>query len=374
MGDMTAKASVMTGFGGRFVTKEYPIPKPAPKTLVLKVELSGICGTDVHVYHGRMPGIPSPPMILGHEVVGTIAALGEGIKKDLLENPVQVGDRICPIGAMGCNECYYCAVLHSPNRCPQEETYGFYPNPDKEPYLSGGYAEYLYIRRPNPPFIKTSISPEAAVLLDSLATGIHAAQRARVQNGDTVVVQGTGIIGLCTLISAKLAGANKVIVVGGPKDRMEYARLFGADVTLDITEVTDAKERIRMVKDHTVGAYGADIVFGCTGSPGSINEGLAITRNSGTYCEVGNFCDTGAVEINMGLEIVQRNLTIHGIFAQTVEHFYRGLRVLEAGAFPYERLVTHKVPLRRIEEVIKNNSYFLDGRATLKVVVDPSLS
>lgn len=368
-----ARACVLEKPKGKFEIKEYPIPDPAPGTMVLKVELTGICGTDIHVYHGRMPGVQYP-LIMGHEVVGTIAALGDGIKTDLLGNPVKVGDRVCPIGAMGCNECYYCTVLYSPNRCPNEETFGFYPDPDKAPHLLGGYSEYLYICRPNPPFIKTDASPEVGVLLDSLATGLHAVQRARVQNGDTVVVQGTGIIGLGALISAKLAGATKTIVVGGPKERMGYAKLFGADVIIDITEVTDAKERIKMVQNYTTGQYGADIVFGCTGITSSINEGLAYTRNSGTYCEVGNFCDTGTVTINMGLEIVQRNINVLGIFAQTVEHFCRTRKVLEKGLFPYEKLVTHKVPLKRIEEVITNKTFYLDGKVTLKIAIDPTLS
>ena len=371
--DRTAAACVLDRVEGKFEIKRYPIPEPAPGTLLLKVELSGICGTDIHVYHGKMPGV-SYPIILGHEVVGTIAALGEGVERDLLGNPVKVGDRICPIGAMGCNECYVCTVNHSPNRCPKEETFGFYPDPDKEPYLSGGFAEYLYIRRPNPPFIKTEASPEVGVLLDTLATGIHAVQRAGVQNGDIVMVQGAGIMGLVTLISAKLAGATKVIVVGGTKERLDYARLFGADVVIDKAEIPDVEERIATVRKHTVLGLGADVVFGCTGTPTSISEGLACTRNSGTYCEVGNFCDTGTCEINMGLEIVQKNINVMGIFAQTVEHFYRGLNVLEKGEFPYEKLVTHKVPLSRVEEIIKGKPRYLDGKAVLKIVIDPSLS
>ena len=373
MSAKTAKASVLEKEGGNFVVKEYPVPEPAAQTMVVKVELNGVCGTDIHIYNGRMPGIPSLPMILGHEVVGTIEALGDGIETDLLGNPVKVGDRVCPIGAMGCNECYMCTVHHSPNRCPYEETFGFYPEPDKKPYLSGGYAQYVYIRRPKPPFIKTEVAPESGVLLDSLATGIHAVQRAGVKNGDTVVVQGTGVIGLLTTASAKLSGANKVIVVGGPEERMAYAGLFGADDMIDITEVTDAKERIKMVKDLTPRGYGADIVLGCTGVISSISEGLACTRNSGTYCEIGNFCDTGTVEINIGVEIVQRNLNVLGIFAQTIEHFYRGLRVLEEGRFPFEKLVTHKVGLHRIEEVIKNKGFFFDDKVAVKIAIDPWL-
>lgn len=368
----TARAAVLNKIKGEFIIKEYPIPDPAPGTLVLKVELSGICGTDIHIYHGKMPGVQYP-LILGHEIVGTVAALGEGIKTDLLGNSVRIGDRICPIGAMGCGQCYFCTVLNSPNRCPYEETPGFYPNPDKEPYLSGGYAEYVYIHRPHPPFVKTEIEPESAVLLDTLATGIHAVQRARVQHGHSVVVQGCGIIGMVTLVSAKLAGATKLIVVGSPKERLDLARLFGADVVIDIAEVTDVNERIKMVKDHTVGKYGADIVFGCTGTPLSVNEGLAYARNSGTYCEVGNFCDTGPVEINMGLEIVQKNLNVIGLFAQTVEHFVRGMAILENSKFPFEKLVTHKVPLGRVKEVITNKGFFLDGKASLKIAIDPKL-
>ncbi len=375
MEKQTARTAILDKIGGDFIIKEYPIPKPAPMTMVLKVESCGICGTDIHIYHGRMPlkRVPPYPIILGHEVAGTIVALGEGLTHDLSGNPVKIGDRVCPIGAMGCNECYYCTVLHSPNRCPNSQCFGFYNKPDEEPYLSGGFAEYLYIHRPNPPFIKTTLDADTGMLLDTFATGLHAVQRARIQNGDVAVVQGAGVIGLVTTASAKLAGATKVIVVDFFKERLEMAKHFGADVVIDLSTIDNAADRIKAVAEHTVGKYGADFVFGCTGTPKSINEGLAYARKSGTYCEVGNFCDTGKFELNIGLEVVQRNINILGIFAQTVEHFYRGLMMLEEKRFPYEELVTHRIPLERIKEVITNTNRHLDGMMSIKVAIHPEL-
>jgi L-iditol 2-dehydrogenase len=211
------------------------------------------------------------------------------------------------------------------------------------------------------------------VLLDTFATGLHAVQRARVQNGDTVVVQGTGAVGLSALAAAKLAGATKAIAIGAHPEKVAYASLFGADVTIDITETTDPAERLAIVKKETPGGYGADVVFGCTATPTSISEGLALTRKSGTYCEVGNFCDTGPTSLNVGLEVVQKDISFLGIFAQTIEHFARGMVVLEKMAFPYDRLVTHRVPLEQVGEIVKGRTFTREGRAMLKVVADPWL-
>jgi L-iditol 2-dehydrogenase len=129
---------VLNGIHGDFVVKEYEIPDPEPGTLLLKVELSGICGTDEHIYHGRMLAAERFPLVLGHEVVGTIAALGPGLDRDLFGRAVKEGDRVCPIGAMSCNECYYCTVLHAPSRCPNKQTFGFYREPDAGSGLLGG--------------------------------------------------------------------------------------------------------------------------------------------------------------------------------------------------------------------------------------------
>ena len=145
--------------------------------------------------------------------------------------------------------------------------YGFQWNPDEAPHFRGGFADYMYLVHPNTCFIKTDASPEVAVLTEPFTIGVHAAMRGEIKLGDTVVVQGSGAIGLVTLACAKLSGAARVIMVGGPAGRLELAKRLGADVTIDIEKVPSVEERTELVKAETPRKEGADVVFECAGFP-----------------------------------------------------------------------------------------------------------
>ncbi|GAI79904.1 unnamed protein product, partial [marine sediment metagenome] len=258
---------------GKFELKEYRVPDPAPGTILLKQELTGICGTDIHMYHGRLPGI-TYPICLGHEFVGTIAALGKGVTTDYLGKLVKEGDRVIVTPGVGCGKCYWCLIAKTPTTCEEAFGYGFFSDGDTHYHFTGGFAKYMYCHHPGTAFFKTELPPEVAVLMEPVTVGMHAVIRSNIKLGDTAVIQGSGAVGLSTQVLAKLAGAAKVIHVGGPTDyRIKMAKEFGADITINVSEIKAPEERIQIVKDNTIKGMGADVVFECTGVPAAVPEG-----------------------------------------------------------------------------------------------------
>ena len=346
----TGRAVVMTG--KRFEIRQYPVAEAEPGTLLLRQELAGICGTDLHNWeYQRLDG----EIVLGHENVGCIDRLGEGVEADYLGRPVQEGDR----------------VVFAPGT--SKGAYGFLPA-EEAPYLRGGFGEYIYLWNPETIFLKTQLPPEVAVLNEPLAVGIHGVSRAQIQLGDAVVVQGTGAIGLLTLVAARAAGAGRLIAVGGPAGRLELARRLGADLTIDIAEVPDAQERQRLVAEHTLA--GADIVFECAGFLAAIPEGLAYLKQGGTYVEMGHFVDTGTFECNPNQMLLRKNLRLEAVWAFRTEDFVRALAVLERGDFPFADLVSHTLPLERVAEGFDalHAGYRLDGGDAVKIAVRGGLA
>lgn len=370
MKSKTGLIAVLDTPDGQFEIKNYPLPEPAPGTILLKQELSGVCGTDLHMYHGRLPGIQYP-IVLGHEFVGHIAALGEGVEKDFLGNEVKEGDLVAVNPGVSCGKCFFCSVSKTSNTCPNGFCYGFFSDGDKYCHFTGGFGEYIYLHKPGTAFFKTDLPAETAVLIEPFTVALNCISRSNIKHGDTVVVQGTGTIGLLMQAAAHLTGAAKVINVGGPKERFELAKEFGADVTISIDEVPDPEERLKMIRAETTGGYGADVVIECAGNPHAFQEGLNMVRRSGTFVEAGNFTDTGSIDINPFRQICNKNINLHGSWGAETEHFVRGLSILKKGEFPYAKLVTHKIPLRRLNEIIElpEKGYVLDGKIAMKVAV-----
>ena len=165
---MARTGRAVVAHGQDFDVREYPVPDPAPNTVLLRQELAGICGTDLHNWQNGF----DREVLLGHENVGVIDAIGEGVKTDYVGNPIREGDR----------------VILAPGT--SYGAYGFQWNPDEAPHFRGGFADYIYLSYPNTCFIKTNASPEAAVMTEPFTVGVHAVMRGQVQIGDTVVVQG----------------------------------------------------------------------------------------------------------------------------------------------------------------------------------------
>jgi len=141
----TARANLLEKPNGRFVIREFPVPDPAPGTIVAKIELCGICGTDVHTWRAPAEAVfgLTYPISLGHEISATIAAIGKGVSADSLGKPIAEGDRISLIPAIHCRKCYFCTIAKTPEKCVAWKTYGTWGSADEEPHFSGGYGDYI---------------------------------------------------------------------------------------------------------------------------------------------------------------------------------------------------------------------------------------
>lgn len=347
-----AQAAIFRGTEQGFDIEQYEVPEPGPGQALLKVELTGICGTDAHIYDVGN----ASPMALGHEISGRIVALGEGVDRDITGRPIAEGDLIVPHpGATGGAYGFRNDALSGP------------------PYFTGGFGQYLSLCYPGSNLFRMDVEPHIAVLLEPLSVALHAVDRANIRMGDTVVVQGTGAIGLFAIFLARRAGAINVIAVGGPAGRLEVAAALGADVLIDIAEHPDGEERTARVLEQTDGGLGADVVIECAGVKSAVAEGLDYTRRSGTFCEVGHFIDTGEITINPNRHLVLKDINLVAPYGSNVEHFRRARAVLEKDGAILEKVVSHRIPLTRLDEAIGAllGRYHLDGRDAVKIAVDP---
>jgi L-iditol 2-dehydrogenase len=369
-----AKAAILQKVGGPFEICSYEIPEPGNDTFVIKVESAGICGTDAHIYHGRLPGIEFP-LLLGHEITGVIHALGSGVKCDYLNQEVKIGDRVILMPNVSCGICHTCAVLKMPGRCAKKKpSYGFKSPASTEPHLSGGYAEYMHVFNAGTVFFKTDLKPKVSVLLEPLTIALHAVNRGQIKVGHSVVVQGTGAIGLMAIMCAKLAGASPIVAIGGPEERLNLAKRFGADYIIDISVASTFEDRLALVQKYVDSNIGASVVLECAGVPSAFLEGISFTGDSGILCEVGHFTDNGTVDFNPYFHLLKRNITLHGVFgAGGVETWCRSLAILHRPNFPFDEVVSHEISLGEIEKAIQSmsGSYKLDGKDAIKVVINP---
>ena len=200
---------------------------------------------------------------------------------------------------------------------------------------------------------------------------MHAALRGNILIGDTVVVQGSGAIGLLTLIGAKLRGAGTLIVVGGPPERLQSGAPLRCGHHHRHAEVTSVEERIELVNSHTPRGEGADVVLECAGFLPATPEGLQYVRRSGTFVEVGHFVDMGSLDFNINQLLMRKNLTLEAVWGTRYEHFVRAMPILEKQEFPFADMVSHVLPLDQVRSGFDalNGTYQLGGETVVKIAV-----
>lgn len=375
---MTARACLLEKPQGNFVIQDFPIPMPAPGAILMKIELCGVCGTDVHTWKASAEDIGLEyPISLGHEIVGTVAALGDGVTTDYIGNKLAIGDRISVIPAIHCHKCYFCTIAKTPEKCIDWKTYGTWPNADREPHFTGGYADYLYIHDSNSVILKVDTSPERCVFLEPMAVVVHGLLHAGIKPGDTVAVQGVGPIGLLTIAAAKLCGASMIIATGRKnKSRLELAKKMGADYVLCASEMQSESDRVDFIMKHSINKVGADVVFNTVGNPKAFLEAIHYTRNSGVFVELGNFVDNGTVAFNPCKDLLERGIKIIGSFDNEAEHFVRALPLISDKRIPLEELITHRISLNEVQDVLEaiySADGIYNGKGIVKAVMDPSL-
>lgn len=360
------KASVLESFKAPLQLREYPLPSALdPGSALVRTEMAGICGTDVHLWKGELP--IALPVILGHETVGIVEKLGDGLTHDWSGQPLQIGDRVTWTSTASCGKCYYCAEKKQPTRCPQRRAYGIGYRSDQPPHFLGGYAEFHYLRPGANIFrIPPDLATESVIGAGcALITAIHGVERTGIEWQDNVVVQGAGPVGIAALAVAKSAGASRVIVIGGPAHRLEMARRFGADETIDLTAFNSPEARIQRVRELTRG-YGADVVLECVGIPTSVPEGMEMCRDGGKYLVLGHYCNAGAVSFNPHV-ITRKQLQVFGSWSSEPRHMRAAIDFLRANRerFPFAEMVTHRFGLAHADEALATTARWESAKSVI---------
>ncbi|MFG2889743.1 zinc-binding dehydrogenase [Streptomyces sp. NPDC048248] len=348
MSERTGRAVVLEEFGKPLRLRTFGLPQAPDGGMVVACGYGGICGTDLHLRQGHLD-IPVP-LVLGHEGLGVIDELGPGAHRDATGAPVAEGDTVMWASSIACGVCPPCRLHREPTLCENRRTYGVNRSLADGPELSGSWADHIVLQ-PGTTVVKVAdgTDPLAAMSLACAGpTVAHAlSERRPVRLGEVVVVQGSGPVGLAAAAFAQLAGAAKVIVVGGPAGRLAQAAAAGiGDVHLDIAGADDPEQVLREVRAAT-GGGGADLVIECAGVPAAVGQGLTLARRGGTYLVIGQYTDAGDTLVNPH-QIVHRQLDVIGSWAFTGAHLVEYVRLLPAltARFDLASLVT-PFPLAR---------------------------
>ena len=363
---MKSKAAVITAYNKPYEIREFPIPEVEPGGILVRVEMAGICGTDVHQWHGNIGLKPPFPIMPGHEAVGRIVKLGDGGKTDCTGEPVNIGDRIM-WPHVSCGKCYSCAINNQPTLCERRVSYGF-SSSGAYPYLSGGFAEYEYVI-PDADIIKipSGLSNEEVIgVCCAFRTAVAAFERLGALGiQSSVVIQGCGPVGLyATLLSAE-GGASKTIVVGAPDLRLDLAKKWGADDVINIEEIPDAEKRKAKILKLT-GGRGPDVVVEASGVPAAFREGMDIVRRGGRYLIIGQ-SSMAEQAIIPGL-IMLKHLEIIGNTSATIRHYHQAIQFIKnkRRRYSFADIVTNKYRLDQINEAVKA---MMTGREIKPVIV-----
>ena len=303
---------------------DIPEPSPGPGQLKIKVSLAGICGTDLKEYAKGPVMIPPDkvPLTMGHEFVGTVAAVGEGVKD------FKVGDRVSGVGYWYCGDCYCCKQGFY-NICVNQGFTGL--------LTEGCLAEYFVIPAYACYRLPDSVSDEAGTMVEPMAVGLHAVGQGKVQAGDTVAILGDGTIGLCVLMAAKVAGAGEIYLVSKHEGRGNIARKLGSTEVIRLDEGSPAKR----LQELTNGP-GADVAFECVGNPETPQLAIDLTRRRGTTVLVGVFDKPGIVDFNT-LMFTERTVTGSSIY---IDEGRTAVALLTDNKVDPTPLISARVPLK----------------------------
>jgi threonine dehydrogenase-like Zn-dependent dehydrogenase len=358
-------AAVMTAPRQPIELREFPRPDLPTGAVLLKTSLSEVCGTDVHLWHGRLAGVPYP-IIPGHVSAGVADAV-RGPVTGIDGSLIREGDRVVFFDVhRTCGRCRACTVHRTPTRCSSRRVYGITDSANDG--LFGGWAQSIYLE----PGVGMARLPDAVSLDDyigggcGLLTAVHIAERAEIRLGDSVVVQGAGAVGLSAIAMARIAGASRIIAIGAPASRLALARDMGADLTLDLDTTTPDLRR-QAVLDATYGE-GADVVIEAAGAAAAISEGLDLARVGGRYVIAGHYTDAGPSSINAHQQINRKHLEIRGCWGSEARHFLRALSILERHpSIPFRTIGARRYGLGQLNDALAD----AEAMRIPKALVDP---
>jgi L-iditol 2-dehydrogenase len=343
-----SRAAVITAHHQPLEIQEVPIPELEPGALLVRIEASTLCGTDVHRWHGPLGREDSLPIITGHEPCGVIEQIN-GERTDILGNPIKPGERVV-WSYVACGHCYWCTVALQPCVCPGRASWG-HNRADRFPYLLGSVSEYMYVP-PECHIIRVPdevSSASAAAAACAYRTVMHGFDRlGPVKSHETVVIQGSGPLGNFATAVARDHGAKQVFTIGAPANRLEVTKKMGADAVLNLDEVSNPADRVKWVQQHTDGR-GADVVIQVANNQ-AVPEGIAMLRRGGRYVNIG----VGG-EANLAINRLPGEMTLYTVASGEPRHWLQAIDFLASRkrTFPFEEMISASYELEQVNEAME---------------------
>jgi len=332
---------------GNMEIRDVPEPQPEKGQVKIEVKATGICGSDLHIYHDDIVIAVKPPVVVGHEFSGVIAKAGNGTAG------WKTGERVVSeLGFEVCGRCYNC-LAGSPNLCDTRKSIGYWYN--------GAFARYVIVPADGVHRLPDNISFEEGALTEPLACVVHGVlELTPFTAGDTVLISGPGAIGLMTLQVARSQGAITIVSgVTADQSRLSLAQELGADHLIDV-EREDAVERVL----ELTGGRGADVVFECSGNDRAVDTGFSAIRKRGRYTQLGLF--GRPISINFE-RVVSKELKVTGSFGQRRSAWQRALALMAQKKISLGPLVSDVLPLSEWSRAFE----LFENKEGLKVVLKP---
>lgn len=338
----------------------WDVPQPGPEEVVVRVQSVGICASDLKCYQGaplfwgdqHRQGYCQPPVIPGHEFVGEVVALGEGAGE---KYGLQLGDLAISEQIVPCWKCRFCKRGQYWMCQDKHDVYGF------RQATFGAMAEYMKFPVGSLNYkVPDSIPAHHAAYIEPLACGIHAVQRGDIQLDDVVVIAGAGPLGLGMVAAARLKNPRSLVVIDMSDERLEVARLCGADIVLNPARVDVVDEVLKMTDN-----YGCDVYIEATGYPVAVEQGLRMIRKLGTFVEFSVMREL--VTVDWTIIGDSKELNIHG--SHLSPYCYPiAINMLEKNLLPMDRIITHQLPLSQFHEGM---ALVASGKHSIKVALTP---
>jgi L-iditol 2-dehydrogenase len=328
--------------------EEMPRPKIGPGEILVKVIASGICGSDVMEWYR----IRKAPLVLGHEIAGEIAEIGEGVGR------YKIGDRVFVSHHIPCNTCHYCLMGYH-TACETLHTTNYDP---------GGFAEYIRVPKLNVDrgvfLLPEELSFEDGVFIEPLACVVRGQRVANLQAGQSVLILGSGISGLLHLLLARTLGAGRIMATDVSEYRLQMAREFGADAVLHAAE--DISASVRRINKGRL----ADLVIVCTGAPVAFRQALkAVDRGGTILCFATTEPD---VELSVPLNEFWRNeIKLMPSYGNSPLDATVAIELIRSGRVPVGKMITHRLPLEKTGDGFRLVD---EGGESLKVIIEPQRS
>ena len=324
-----------------FEVREQELPRAGAGEVVIQNMACGVCGTDVHIYHGE-PGSAdvTPPVVLGHEYSGVVTEVGEGVTS------LHPGDHVTVDPNIYCGKCEYCRVGKK-QLCEHMEAVGVTRN--------GGFAEYSVVPEGQAFLLSPELPMEFGAMAEPVACCLHGIDRAEISEGDTVCIVGGGAIGLIMVQLARLAGAAKIILSEPNEKRRSVGLSLGADIAIDPVAPG--------AMDGFLNA--ADVVIECVGNLPAVKSAFAYAKKGANIV----LFSVPKVDSKFDLplfDVYKKELTIKGSFVNPDTHS-RAVALLNAGKFNFDQIITHRFPLAQMPEAIAMQM----SDHSIKVIVTP---